>query len=133
MFLQALQGVQRDPVLRSNKLVGETLCEVALFLEDGKPMVHYHLRWFWLCCCPSRTSWSLGGSPLIMRWTGYIWLRGCPTGAPQVLICHKGCGLSRYYWPIKLTDVTNETGQQRRCEGWSYIVNPPGLEIQVIV
>ena len=30
-------------------------------------------------------------------------------------------------------DVANEAGQQRRCEGWSYVINPPGSEIQVIV
>ena len=30
-------------------------------------------------------------------------------------------------------DVVNEAGQQRRCEGWSYVINPPGSEIQVIV
>ena len=78
-------------------------------------------------------SWSLGGLPLIMRWTGYIRLRRCPTGTPQVPICLEGCRLSRYFWPLKLTDVANEAGQQRRCEGWSYVINPPGSEIQVIV
>ena len=52
---------------------------------------------------------------------------------PQVLVHLEGCWLSRYYWPIKLTDVANEARQQRRCEGWSYIINPPGSEIQVIV
>ena len=30
-------------------------------------------------------------------------------------------------------NVANEAGQQRRCEGWSYVINPPGLEIKVIV
>ena len=68
-----------------------------------------------------------------MRWTGYIQLRRCPTGTPQVPICLEGCGLSRYFQPLKLTDVANEARQQRRCEGWSYIINPPGSEIQVIV
>ena len=78
-------------------------------------------------------SWSLGGLPLVVRWTGYIWLRRCPTRTPQVPIRLEGCGLSRYFQPLKLTDVANEVGQQRRCEGWSYIINPPGSEIQVIV
>ena len=79
------------------------------------------------------TSWSLGGLPLIMRWTGYIWRRRCPTGTPQVPISLEGCGLSRYFWPLKLMDVANEAGQQRRCKGWSYVINPPGSEIQVVV
>ena len=78
-------------------------------------------------------SWSLGSLPLIVRWTGYIWLRRHPTGTPQDPIHLEGCGLSRYFWPLKLTDVANEARQQRRCEDWSYIINPPGLEIQVIV
>ena len=78
------------------------------------------------------TSWSLGGLPLIMRWTGYIWLRRHPTGTPQVPSTLKDAG-SRYFWPLKLTDVANEAGQERRCEGWSYVINPPGSEIQVIV
>ena len=52
---------------------------------------------------------------------------------PQVLIRLEGCRLSRYSWPLKLTNVANEARQQRRCEGWSYVINPPGLEIQVIV
>ena len=30
-------------------------------------------------------------------------------------------------------DVAKKAGQQRRCEGWSYLINPPGSEIQVIV
>ena len=69
-----------------------------------------------------------------MDWVhGYIWLRRCPTRTPQVPIHLKGCGLSRYFQPLKLMDVANEAGQQRRCEGWSYVINPPGLEIQVIV
>ena len=68
-----------------------------------------------------------------MRLTGYIRLRRCPAAAPQVLVCLEGCGPSRYYWPIKLTDVANEAGQQRECEGWSCIINPPCLEIKVIV
>ena len=53
--------------------------------------------------------------------------------APQVLIHLEGCGLSRYCWPIKLMDVANEAEQQRRCEGWSYVIDPPCLEIQAIV
>ena len=76
---------------------------------------------------------SLGGHTIIMRWTGYIRLRRCPAVTPQVLIHLEGCGLSRYCWPSKLMDVANEAGQQRRCEGWSYIINPPSTEIQVIV
>ena len=52
---------------------------------------------------------------------------------PQVLIPLEGCGLSRYSRPLKLMNVANEARQQRRCEGWSYVINPPGLEIQVIV
>ena len=76
---------------------------------------------------------SLGGHPIVMRWTGYIWLRRCPTVTPQVLICLEGCGLFGYSWPLKLMNVANEAGQQRRCEGWSYVINPPGSEIQVIV
>ena len=52
---------------------------------------------------------------------------------PQVLICLEGCGLSRYPWPLKLMNVANEARQQRGCEGWSYVLNPPGSEIQVIV
>ena len=79
------------------------------------------------------TSWSLGGLPLVVRWTGYIQLRRHPSGTPQVPIHLEGCGLSRYFQPLKLTDVANEAGQQRRCEDWSYIINPPGSEIQVIV
>ena len=76
---------------------------------------------------------SPGGHPIIMRWTGYIWLRRCPTVTPQVLIRLEACRLSGYSWPLKLMNVANEAGQQKRCEGWSYIINPPGLEIQVIV
>ena len=75
----------------------------------------------------------LGGHPIVMRWTGYIQLGRCPTVTPQVLICLEGCRLSRYYWPIKLTNVANEARQQSRCESWSYIIDPPGSEIQVIV
>ena len=52
---------------------------------------------------------------------------------PQVLICLEGCQLSRYYWPIQLMNVANEARQQRRCEGWSYVINPSSSEIQVIV
>ena len=78
-------------------------------------------------------SWSPGGLPLVMRWTGYIQLRRHPTGTPQVPICLEGCRLSRYFWPLMLTDVANEAKQQRRGEGWSYIISPPGSEIQVIV
>ena len=40
------QGVQGDPVCRSSKLVGVTLCKKALFPEDGQPMVRYYFRWF---------------------------------------------------------------------------------------
>ena len=76
---------------------------------------------------------SLGGHPIVMRWTGYIWLRRCPTVTPQVLICLEGYGLSRYSQPLKLMNVASKAGQQRRCEGWSYVINPPGSEIQVIV
>ena len=76
---------------------------------------------------------SLRGHNIIMRWTGYIWLWKCPAVTPQVLIGLEGCWLSRYCWPIKLANVANEAGQQRRCEGWGYIINPPGSEIQVIV
>ena len=79
------------------------------------------------------TSSSLGGHPIIVRWTGYIWLRRCPTVTPQVLICPEGCRLSGYSWPLKLMNVANEARQQRRCEGWCYVINPPGSEIQVIV
>ena len=75
----------------------------------------------------------LGGHPIIMRWTGYIRLRRCPTVTLQVLIRLEGCGPSGYSRPLKLTNVANEAGQQRRCEGWSYIINPPGSEIQVII
>ena len=78
-------------------------------------------------------SWSLGGLPLIVRWTGYIRLRRHPTGTPQVPIHLEGCWLSRYFQPLKLTYVANEARQQRRCEGWSYVINPPGSEIQIIV
>ena len=42
-------------------------------------------------------------------------------------------GHFRYFQPLKLMDVANEAGQQGRCEGWSYVINPPGSEIQVIV
>ena len=52
---------------------------------------------------------------------------------PQVLIRLEGCGLSGYSQPLKLMNVANEAGQQMRCEGWSYVINPPGSEIQVIV
>ena len=76
---------------------------------------------------------SLASLPLIVRCTGYIWLRRRPTRTPQVPIRLEECGLSRYFWPLKLTNVANEAKQQRRCEGWSYVINPPGLEIQVIV
>ena len=85
-----------------------------------------------LLCLPF-TTWSLGGLPLVVRWTGYIRLRRHPTRTPQVPIHLEGCGLSRYFRPLKLTDVANEAGQQRRCEGLSYVINPPGSEIQVIV
>ena len=30
-----------------------TLSKEAFFLEDGQPMICYHLRWFWLPCCSS--------------------------------------------------------------------------------
>ena len=76
---------------------------------------------------------SLGGHPIVMRWDGYIQLGRCPTVTPQVLIHLEGCGLSRYSQPFKLMNVANEARQQRRCEGWSYVINPPGSEIQVIV
>ena len=74
----------------------------------------------------------LGGHPIVMGWTGYIWLRGCPTRTPRVHIHLEGCWLPKYYWPIKLMDVANQARQQRRCEGWSYVINLPGSEIQVI-
>ena len=77
--------------------------------------------------------WSFGSLPLIMRWTRYIWLGRHPARTPQVPVSLEGCRLSRYWWPLKLTDVANESGQQRRCEGWSYVINPPSSEIQVIV
>ena len=76
---------------------------------------------------------SLGGHTIVMRWTGYIRLRRFPAVTPQVLIHLEGCRLSRYCQPIKLTDIAHEALQQRRCEGWSYVLNPPCSEIQVVV
>ena len=54
---------------------------------------------------------SLGGHPIVLRWTGYIRLRRCPTMTPQVLICLEGCRLSGYSRPLKLMNVANEAGQ----------------------
>ena len=53
MLLKSLQGVQGDTVCCSSKLVRVTLCKEAMLPEDGQPMVHYYLRWFWLQCCSS--------------------------------------------------------------------------------
>ena len=54
MLLQAVQGVQGNPVCCSSKLVRVTLHKKALFPEDGQPMVRYYLRWLQLQRCSSR-------------------------------------------------------------------------------
>ena len=68
-FHRPPRGVQGDPVCHSSKLVGVTLCEVAVLPEDGQPMVCYYLRWFQLQCCSSRYE-VLRGVDVLLRGCG---------------------------------------------------------------
>ena len=91
MFLQALQGVQGDPVLHSSKLVGRTLGKEAFFPEDGQPMIGYHLRWFQLQCCHSRHK-ALRGVDVHHRGCGSILQpkETAPHMLDPIVVCSEG-------------------------------------------
>ena len=54
------------------------------------------------------TGLQLGDYPTVVRWAGCTWLSRGPAVTPQALIHLEGYRLSRYSWPLELTNIADE-------------------------